>query len=335
MNNAVKNMIFSALIAATCTGTVRSAETSAKAPAAPHQSPAQMVDALHSAFGQHHARAVHAKGILLEGVFVPSPEARSLTKAAIFSIPTVPVTVRFSDFTGIPNIPDTVGDANPRGFAVKFQPASGSGMDIVGHSFNGFPTVDADEFAVLLRAIGSSGPGAAKPTDLDKFLASHPVAKTFLTTQKPAPVSYSTLAYFGVNAFTFTNAQGKSVHVRYRFLPRGGEQFLSPASLKSKGPNYLSEEIGKRVASGPITFDWFAQIAEAGDSAVNPSVAWPESRKLVKLGSIRIDRLVADESRTDKMTLFIPGNVPPGIEPADPMIGVRSAAYPISFGERQ
>jgi catalase len=32
---------------------------------------------------------------------------------------------------------------------------------------------------------------------------------------------------------------------------------------------------------------------------------------------------------------FAPNNVPPGIEPVDPMIEVRSAAYPISFGERQ
>lgn len=27
-----------------------------------HSSPAQLVDALHTAFGQHHVRAVHAKG---------------------------------------------------------------------------------------------------------------------------------------------------------------------------------------------------------------------------------------------------------------------------------
>jgi catalase len=301
----------------------------------PRQSPAQMVDALHSAFGQHHARAVHAKGILLEGIFVPSPQAESLTKAAMFKLPRIPVTVRFSDFTGIPDIPDTAGDANPRGFAVKFRPASGDGMDIVGHSFNGFPTVNADEFAVLLRAIGSSGPGSTKPTDLDKFLASHPVAKTFLTTQKPPPVSYATIPYFGVNAFKFTNAQGKSFYVRYRFVPSTGEQFLSQADLKSKGPNYLREEIATRVRSKPIMFDWYAQIAASGDSIEDPSVAWPESRKLVKLGYIRIERSVADESKSDKATLFIPGNVPAGVEPADPMIAIRSSAYPISFGERQ
>ena len=32
----------------------------------------------------------------------------------------MPVIVRFSDFTGLPDIPDTEVKANPRGFAVRF-----------------------------------------------------------------------------------------------------------------------------------------------------------------------------------------------------------------------
>ncbi len=33
--------------------------------------PSQLVDALHTAFGDHHSRAVHAKGIIFEGNFTP------------------------------------------------------------------------------------------------------------------------------------------------------------------------------------------------------------------------------------------------------------------------
>ena len=43
-------------------------------------SPKQLVDALHSAFGDHHARAVHAKGIILSGTFTPSPVASTISK---------------------------------------------------------------------------------------------------------------------------------------------------------------------------------------------------------------------------------------------------------------
>jgi catalase len=308
---------------------------SAAEPAPATATPAQMVDALRTAFGTHHARAVHAKGVILEGSFTPSPEAKTLSKATLFTAATVPVTVRFSDFTGIPDIPDTVDDANPRGLALKFRMADGPGMDIVTHSFNGFPTTTADEFRQLLLSIGASGPDAAKPTALDRFLEANPRAKTFLTTQKPAPVSYATLSYFGVNAFKFVDSAGHGAFVRYRFVPSTGEQFLDPAVLKAKGPNYLSQEIAARVGTTPVAFDWYAQVAGSGDVIADPSIAWPESRKLVKLGVIRISRMASDQAASDKATLFLPGNLPQGVEIADPMVQVRNAAYPLSFRDRQ
>ena len=128
-----------------------------------HETPASMVGAFHSAFGEHHARAVHAKGIILEGTFTPAPEARTIARAALFSEGPMPVTVRFSDFTGLPDIPDTIPEANPRGLAVKFRMSGGRETDIVTHSFNGFPVATVDEFAVFLRAVGASGPEAPKP----------------------------------------------------------------------------------------------------------------------------------------------------------------------------
>src|SRR5215469_9105422 len=51
-------------------------------------------------------RPAHAKGLLLSGIFTPSPEAGALTQASHILRPTTPVTVRFSDFAGIPSVPD-------------------------------------------------------------------------------------------------------------------------------------------------------------------------------------------------------------------------------------
>jgi catalase len=69
--------------------------------------PSQMVDALHSAFGKHpNARAVHAKGIIMEGEFEPDPKAKALSIAVHLQGKSLPVTFRFSDFTEIPDIPD-------------------------------------------------------------------------------------------------------------------------------------------------------------------------------------------------------------------------------------
>ena len=295
----------------------------------------QLVDDFHAAFGKHHARANHAKGVILEGNFAPTDDASALSKAAVFAGPSVPVTIRFSDFGGIPDIPDNIGEANPRGLAIKFRSGSDADLDVVAHSFNGFPTTTADELGMLLRAIGSSGPGAAKPTALDKFLESHPIAKTFLTTQNPPPVSYATTAYFGVNSVAFTNPKNERHFVRYRFVPEAGEHYLDEATRKSMGPNYLTEEIAKRIAAAPIRFDWYAQLAGPGDKIEDPSIAWPENRTLAKLGTISVERIAPDQATADKSLLFMPGTFPNGIEGADPMFAVRNAAYPVSFGERQ
>lgn len=297
--------------------------------------PALLVDSLHQAFGKHHARAVHSKGVLLEGEFQPDPGARLLSITPLFSSGPTAVIARFSDFTGLPDIPDAAPEANPRGLALKFRLAGNETMDIVTHSFNGFPVATAAEFGELMRAVGASGNGAAKPTPLDRFLAVHPVAKQFLTSQKPAPASYATLSYFGVNAFAFTNASGNVQYVRYRFVPVAGEALLDPKAIGGKAPDYLRDEIAVRVSAAPASFDWFAQVAVAGDAVADPSVPWAESRKLVRLGRITLTRMVADQANMDKTLLFIPGNVTAGIAPADPMIAVRSAAYPISFSERQ
>ena len=297
-------------------------------------SPAELVDALHVAFGTHAARAVHAKGIILEGDFTPDPQAASLTKAMHLQKSKSKIVVRFSDFTGIPDIPDNVGGANPRGFAIKFIMPDGQTTDIVGHSFNGFPTANSDQFRELLLAIGASGPDASKPNALDSFLSTHPIAKTFLTTQK-LPVSYATISYYGVNSFKFTNIDGKTHFVRYQFVPEEGENLLTPEQFEQAGPQYLRTEIKQRIASKPIRFRFNAEIAIDGDDIENPAVAFPAAREKVLLGYIDIKTLAANSTSEDKALSFSPNNIPEGIETADPMLNFRGKAYPISVKERQ
>jgi catalase len=296
--------------------------------------PGQLVDALHSAFGDHHSRAVHAKGIILEGTFTPDVKASSITKAVHLQSMASKVTVRFSDFTGIPDIPDNAGPANPRGMAIKFTMPDGTTTDLVSHSFNGFPTANSDEFRELLLAIGASGPNATKPTPLDNFLGSHPIAKTFLSSQK-TPASYATISYFGVNTFKFINKDNKACFIRYQILPEESELLLTPEQTAAADVNYLMTEIKDRIKAKHIKFKLIAEIAEQDDKIENPSRAWPASRKKVLLGMIELNQLSANTVQQDKALFFIPNNVPAGIETADPMLNFRSRAYPISVKERQ
>jgi catalase len=81
----------------------------------------QIVDAMNKVYGVHPGfRANHAKGVVAEGSFTAAPEAARLSKAVIFNGNPIPVTVRFSDSTGVPNLPDGSPLANPHGMAIKF-----------------------------------------------------------------------------------------------------------------------------------------------------------------------------------------------------------------------
>ncbi len=295
-------------------------------------SPKDMVDALHTAFGEHHARAVHTKGVMIEGTFTPAHEAKRLTKAPVFAGGPYPVVARFSVFAGVPTLPDSDDGAAPSGFGFKIKGAGGEDFDVEANQHKDFITATSDEFRVFLNAVGAAGKGNKAP--LDEFLASHTHAGEFLSTLT-YPSSYAKATYFGVNAFKFTNARGRPEFVRYRFVPRAGEQYLSPDDRKARGANYLQEEIVKRVASGPVIFDWFAQVAERGDKVEDPSIAWPETRKMVKLGTITLTQQPADPESAQRNLLFLPGKSHPGVDPADPMLVVRNGAYPISFKERQ
>jgi catalase len=296
--------------------------------------PSQLVDALNGVFGpQTDQRAVHAKGIVLEGTFTPSPEAAALSKAPHFASK-VKVTARFSNFPGVTVVPDADAASSPRGLALKFHLPDGSDTDLVTHSFDGFPAPTADEFRRFLIALGTSGPGSAKPTPADVYLGAHPVAKRFLENQPPPPVSYGTIAYFGVNAFRFTNAVGHSELVRYRITPEGGERFLDKEQVASAAPDYLARELREHSSREPLRFVMSVQIATKEDRIDDPSTPWPAGRKRVTLGVLELNRIVDDSEAKERALLFLPLALPAGIEAADPMLNARSTAYPVSFQRR-
>jgi catalase len=147
-------------------------------------------------------------------------------------------------------------------------------------------------------------------------------------------VSYATLGYFGVNTFKFTNAKGIVTHGRYQLQPAAGEQFLDNDQASKMGPDYLTDEIRDRVGRGPAKFHLLLQVAAKDDKLEDPSIAWPDSRKKVKLGTIEITKAVLDSQAAEKQLLFTPGALLPGIEAADPMIAMRSAAYIVSLSRR-
>lgn len=288
-------------------------------------------------FGLHPGfRAAHAKGQMLNGTFTPSPKAASLSKARHFSRPSTPVTARFSNSTGIPMLPDNVGDANPRGLAIRFNLAEHVHTDIVAHSIDNFPAHNGQEFLEFLKAAAASGPGVPSPKPVETFLSTHPAALAFVQAPKPMARSFARFPYFAVSAFQFTNADGKRAFGRYRILPEGGPEFLSDPEAAAISPSYHFDELAERIKAGPIRFQIQVQLASDGDQTDDPTVRWPEDRPLLDLGAVELNTLVADNAGEQRHIIFDPIPRVEGIEPSsDPLFELRAAIYLISGRRRR
>ena len=298
-----------------------------------------LIEALDKLNGGEHAgyRPAHAKGIMLTGVFTPASEATSLTRAPHMSRPSTPVTVRFSNFAGVPTVADNDPNAaSPRGLAVRFHLAEHVHTDIVAHSHDGFPVRTAEEFLELLRAIGNSGPDAPKPTPVESFLGSHPKALEFVQAPKPIPTSFAKESFFAVSAFKFTNKDGVARYGRYRILPSAGNEYLDTAGAAAKSANFLFDEISERAAKGPIQFRLVVQLAESGDPVNDATIHWPKDRPELELGTIALNQRVDDQNEEKRKIIFDPIPRVDGIEPSDdPLFGPRADVYLFSGRRRR
>lgn len=297
--------------------------------------PEQIVDTMNLLWGRHPGiRANHAKGVVVEGTFTPSDEGGKLSRAVLFQGGPIPVTVRFSDATGLPKVPDGAPNANPHGMAVRFQLTDGGEMDIVANSLPFFPVATGEEFRDLLQAASMSGPDAAKPTPIERFVAAHPSVPAAVGSLA-TPKSFASEAYNGVNAFVFVDAAGKRQPFRFQISPVAGAEHLSAEDAAKQAPDFLMTELPARLARESAQFRLLAQLAEAGDPLDDATKPWPAERRMVDLGTITLTKPVADGAAAEKELLFLPTNLTDGIEASDdPLIQTRVDAYAISFDRR-
>jgi catalase len=286
--------------------------------------------------GEHQGfRPAHAKGVMFSGTFHASTDAASLTRAPHLHGET-PVTVRFSDFAGIPTIPDFANEASPRGFAVRFHLGEHVHTDIVAHSIDSFPARTAEEFIGFLRAIAATKPDQAHPNAIEQYLGGHPVALAFVQLPKPIPSSFARESFFAVSAFKFTAENGSSRFGRYRILPELGNDHLDAAVSSVKGENFLFDEIKQRIASGPVKFDLVVQLAEPGDATDDSTVRWPEDRPRVTLGQFVFDAPVPELETAQRRIIFDPIPRVDGIDAsADPLFQPRADLYLLSGRRRR
>jgi catalase len=284
--------------------------------------------------GKAGQRFVHAKGIVCQGTFQPSPGAAQISRAAHLHGGPWQVIVRFSDGAGEAAVSDNSPDAGPQGMAIRFQVDRGT--DIVANSHNGFAVGTGEDFLALLKAKVATDPSKPHPWPIETFLQAHPSAMKFVQETRSAPASFATEAFYGNNAFLFVDAAGEKQAGRYQIIPLAGVHYLDDAAAKSKSPNFLVDDLKARLAEAPVKFRLLVQLAGPSDLTNDSSIVWPESRKSVELGVIAISSPVPDNAAAEKELAFDPTRVTDGIQLSDdPLPLLRSRVYAISAAARR
>ena len=288
--------------------------------------PDEAIEAIRGTGGaQPGCRALHAKGTLYRGTFTANPEAAGLSRAKHLDGSTVPALARFSNGSGNPSQRD--GVPGVRGLAVKFTLPDKSTTDISTQTARLFVSSTPDGFVDLLKAMR---PGPTTPLRMAKYFLTHPRlfgALPVLRDANKVPTSYATIEYHGLHAFRWIAADGSARFVRYHWVPAAGEKGSAP---RGEGPDFLTDELNARLATGPVRFDFRVQIAGPNDSTVDPSAAW-QSTQIATVGTLEIDGLDTQREHGDDIVVFDPLRVTAGIEPSDdPVLHFRSLAYSAS-----
>ncbi len=277
-----------------------------------------------------------AKGICASGEFVGTADARALSSASVFSGSPIPVVVRFSIGGGNPKAPDNT--KSQRNLSLQFNLPSGEQW-LMGNISS--PVFGASTPKQLLDLLVSRQPDpATKVADPAKVKAFNDANPEVLIqgrhfASQPVPASYGGVNYWGVHAHGFVNASGAKQFGKWIFEPVGGLQGLTDDEAKTKGVNFLFDDIRLRVKEGKVAFNFNLEIAQAGDKLDNATVPLPEGRKKVNLGLLKVTAVSEDAAGPCLAINFNPMVMPKGIEPStDPMLAARAAPYAISLGRR-
>ena len=297
----------------------------------------QVVSSLESTFGVTPGeRRNHTKGTCAVGEFVGMPDAAVYSRSALFSGKPVPVIARFSLAGGNPKAPDTAKSA--RGMALEFKLPDGSLQHMTMLNTPVFGAAQPQTFLDLIIAMKPDpATGKPDPEKIKAFKASHPdnlAQAEFLVNNNP-PTSYANSSYFGIHTFKFINRDNKTTLVRWRFVPQDGEKRLSDDELRSSPPHFLEQALIERTKQGPVRWDMILTIGVPDDPEDNPTLAWPESRKQVKVGTLMISSAMPQKGAACEKVNFDPLVMGDGIAPTnDPVLLFRSPAYAVSFAKR-
>lgn len=293
--------------------------------------PTQLVDALAPPSGPSLGhRRNHAKGICFTGEFEANGAGSVLSKAQVFVRGQYPVLGRFNLATPDANAPDAT--VRVRGLGIRIATPDGEEWRSAMIDPPVFLASTPQSFYELLLALKSKDADAVK-----NFVAAHPEFAAFGDWAKNAPWtdSYAEDRFNSLNSFVFVDSAGADHVVRWSLVPTAQPVSVSPEDLAKRGPDYLEQEIARRVAGAPQRWALVVTIANAGDPTADPTKAWPPDRRAVDVGTLVVRKIEAEADGPCRDINFDPTVLPAGMRTSDdPFPAARSAAYMKSYDLR-
>jgi catalase len=287
------------------------------------------VNGVHSGF-----RRNHAKGVGVSGFFESNGNGVRLSKALVFRPGRVPVIGRVSLGGGQPYAADT--PAAVRGLGLQFSLPDGELWRTAMIHLPVFPVSTPEGFyEQLFASQPDPGTGKPDPAKMAAFLARHPETVRAMTVIRGQPVSsgFDNSTFRGLNAFRFINAAGNSITVRWQLTPM--QPFEAASASAAHDKNYLFDSLIAQIHRQPLRWRLIVVVGQPGDPTHDATIAWPEEREHVDVGTLTLDRVENDGSSAATDLNFDPLILPAGITPSDdPLLSARSAVYSQSFTRR-
>lgn len=332
-SSSAKSLPFTALITiAAAVGLVTIAFAYTAGWLSPHRfTPQRLVQALAPPGGPALGhRRNHAKGTCFSGVFEANGNGATLSKAQVFERGQYPVVGRFNIAGPDPHLPDPM--AQVRGLGIRILTPSGQEWRSAMIDAPVFAAPTPQAFFAFLEAAASKDPNAFK-----QYAAVHPEILTFVGWVKnhPRTESWAEDRFNSLDSFDFIDASGSKHVVRWSFVPFLPSVIISPSQLGKLDPDFLDEDITRRVAISPLRWKLIITIAEPGDPSSDPTKPWPADRRTVDAGTLIVQRIVPEADGPCRDINFDPAALPPGITTSDdPFPAARSAAYRVSYDSR-
>jgi catalase len=284
-------------------------------------------------------RVVHARGAGAHGTFTLTKSLSNYTIADFLQKEgsTTDIFLRFSTVGGGQDSSDYARD--PRGFALRFYTNEGN-YDVVGNNTPVFFLNDPQKFPDFVHSQKknpmSNVPDAAR---MFEYWANHPQSlhqMTILMSDRGIPRSWRHIHGFGSHTFSFWNAEGQRVWMKWHFVCDQGIETVTEEEAAYLPAFGAQQDLVEAIEKGDYP-SWTVKVqilteAEAKDFPINPfdlTKVWPyELAPLIEVGRFELNKNVENYFAETEQAAFAPSNFVPGIGASpDKMLQARLMAY--------